>query len=81
VTSQWQAIRAILETALRRDILRGAIAVSLIVGSVLNVINQGERITAGTGLSLPHFFLNYLVPYLVASWSGARAAVRRNGTD
>lgn len=70
-----------LRAALSPDIVRGALAIALVVGIALNLINQSERVTLGQGLSLPHLFLNFLVPYLVATWSGARAALRQKDTE
>ena len=51
-----------------------SIRVSLVVGTLLNLINQGESLLAGEGIMVGHMLLNYLVPYGVASYSGARAA-------
>jgi hypothetical protein len=51
--------------------------VALLVGTVLNLINQGPAMVAGEGLSWMHLALNYFVPYCVASYSGASVQVRR----
>ncbi|HEY3326653.1 MAG TPA: nitrate/nitrite transporter NrtS [Novimethylophilus sp.] len=53
-------------------IMGHALKVSLVVGSVLNAINQGEAIING-GAELGHFVLNYMVPFCVATYSGAQA--------
>lgn len=50
-------------------IARNAVRIALVVGTLLNLINQGEAILYGPGVSWPHLLLNYLVPYLVASYS------------
>ncbi|MDT4851867.1 hypothetical protein FQZ97_860730 [compost metagenome] len=42
------------------------------VGCVLNLINQGEALLAGVGISWGHVALNFLVPYAVSSYSAAR---------
>ncbi len=47
--------------------------VSLVVGTMLNLINQGEYLLAGQGLMIGNALLNYLVPFCVACYSGARA--------
>ena len=47
--------------------------VSLVVGTMLNLVNQGEALLAGQGLMIGHAVLNYLVPFCVAVYSGARA--------
>ena len=50
-----------------------AVKVSLVVGTLLNLINQGEYMLAGQGLMMGNALLNYLVPFCVACYSGARA--------
>lgn len=66
--------------AMRRpQILRNALKVSLVVGTLLNLINQGERLLAGDGLLWGYAFMNYLVPFCVAAYSGVRALQVRNG--
>lgn len=54
-------------------IVGNAAKVSLVVGTMLNLINQGDYLFAGHGVMVGHILLNYLVPYGVASYSGARA--------
>lgn len=56
-------------------IVGNAARVSLVVGTMLNLINQGDYLFAGRGVMVGHILLNYLVPYCVASYSGARAMV------
>jgi len=50
-----------------------AVKISLVVGTMLNLINQGEYLLAGDGIMMGNVLLNYLVPFCVASYSGARA--------
>ena len=45
--------------------------VTLVVGRILNRINQGIAILAGIGISWNHVVLNYLVLYFAASYSVA----------
>lgn len=42
------------------------------VGTQLNLINQGPAWLDGEAVSWLHLLLNYLVPYSVASYSAAR---------
>lgn len=51
-----------------------ALAVALIVGTVLNIINQGDVIARG-GLNWPKAILTYLVPFAVST-HGALSARR-----
>lgn len=54
-------------------VVRTAAQVSLVVGTCLNAINQGDELISGGAISWGRVGLNYLVPFLVASFSGARA--------
>lgn len=54
-------------------ILRNAAKVSLMVGTVLNLVNQGPQLLAGQGVQASRALLNFLVPFCVAAYSGARA--------
>lgn len=65
--------RRFFRVMLSPRICGNSLRVSLVVGTVLNVINQGEHLLAGQGVMMGHAVLNYLVPFLVASYSGARA--------
>jgi hypothetical protein len=65
-------MQRLLNTALRPRIVRNAFKIALVVGTMLNAINQGEALVATGTLSWPHFILNYLVPYCVASYSAAK---------
>ena len=60
--------------------LRRSLITSLIVGTVLSAINQGDLILAGETPNLAKIGLNYLVPFCVATYGGVsarRAALRR----
>ena len=61
------------------EVLRTAFKVSLVVGTCLNLINQGAAIWHGAPPDWLRVGLNYLVPFLVSAFSGAKAS--RNGTD
>lgn len=64
--------KSILKLTFCRRTAYNALPLAMVVGTILNLINQGERVLAGTGVSWPHVFLNYLVPYCVASYAAAR---------
>jgi methyl-accepting chemotaxis protein len=55
--------------------LRRSIAVALVVGTILNAINQGPEILAGLRPQLFKMVLTYAVPFLVSSF-GAYSALR-----
>lgn len=70
-------MREFFVVAASRGIVRNALQVSAVVGTILNVINQGEIIWQGEPPLWPHLVMNYLVPYCVATYSAARQELRR----
>ncbi len=58
-----------------RPVLRRAIYVSLVVGTVLTAINQGDVLLAGalTPIVAAKILLTYLVPYSVSTFSALSA--------
>ncbi|PKO80941.1 MAG: hypothetical protein CVU19_09820 [Betaproteobacteria bacterium HGW-Betaproteobacteria-13] len=71
----------VLRLALSPAIVSNALRVALVVGTILNLINQGPPLISGEAVSWLHVFLNYLVPYCVSSYSAAshERARRRAG--
>ena len=67
----------LLNAILSRRIAVNALRIALVVGTVLNLINQGEVLFNGGAISWPHLLLNYLVPYFVASYSAAKNELSR----
>ncbi|MGE0436778.1 MAG: nitrate/nitrite transporter NrtS [Steroidobacteraceae bacterium] len=54
------------------SIRRSAFRVALVVGALLNIINQGGAIWNGGDIDWFHGLLNYLVPFLVSSYSAGK---------
>ncbi len=54
-----------------KKLLKRAAIVSLVVGTVLNVINQGHAIWGGQSIVWVNALLTYMVPFCVSSYSGA----------
>jgi len=42
--------------------------VALVIGSILNLINQGDALMAGAAVNLFKLLLTYIVPYCVATY-------------
>lgn len=59
-----------------RPVVRTAIATCLVVGTILNAINQGDALLSGDLRSamLWQIPLTYSVPYMVATFSALRVA-------
>ena len=69
----------LLRTACTAPIAIAALKLALVVGTILNAINQGGRLWDGLPPSWFHLLLNYLVPYCVSIYSAARNEMRRIG--
>ena len=54
--------------SLAAGVPRRSLLVSLIVGTILNAINQGDVLFGAGQLDLVKLFLTYLVPYCVATY-------------
>lgn len=63
---------SLLQLAFSGPIVRNALQVALVVGTLLNIMNQGEQFLAGDGVSWFHMVCNYLIPYCVANYSAAK---------
>ncbi len=71
-------IRSFGQILIRRHIVTNALRVSLVVGALLNVINQGSAVIDGLEIAWGQVLLNFVVPYCVASYSAARNEIERN---
>lgn len=71
---QWLAV------ACQPQIVRRSLKVSLLVGSVLALINHGDAILAGelTAIAAVKILFTYLVPYMVATWSAVQTTLASN---
>jgi len=47
---------------------RRSLIVSVIVGSILNLINQGDAFFGGEPVDMAKIVLTYIVPYVVATY-------------
>ena len=64
-----------------RPVAMTAIKVALVVGTILNLINQGDALFHMAGVEWGKVALNYATPYLVASYSAARATARESSSS
>jgi hypothetical protein len=60
--------RRALQYAISAGVPRRSALVALIVGTILNLINQGDALFAGAPLNWAKIFLTYAVPYGVATY-------------
>jgi hypothetical protein len=62
----------------KRRILLNSLKISVVVGTILNVVNQWDALTGRTSVSWIHIALNYCVPFCVATY-GAMMNDRERG--
>ncbi len=72
-----RAAPGLLRRMLKPAIVKPALKVSLVVGTALNVINNGQHLWASHGVSLWQVALNFVVPFLVSSYSAANNEAKR----
>lgn len=58
-------------------VVRLALRMSLVVGSLLNLINQGDALLGGGAIDAVKLGLTYLVPYCVATYSATSITLQR----
>lgn len=64
-----------LDIILRPDIIRRSAIIAIVVGTILNLINQGDSFMDTGTVDALKCILTYLVPYCVATY-GAVTALR-----
>ena len=53
-----------------------SLVVALIVGTILNLINQGDALVVGARLNLTKLILTFVVPYAVATYGAVSYRLR-----
>lgn len=64
-----------------RRIAWAALKVAVVVGSVLNVINNGQQLWSHHAVNLWQVAMNFVVPFCVSSYSAARNEAQRAKGD
>jgi hypothetical protein len=71
---------AAFRAVLRPPVLTRSLWVALVVGTLLNLINQGDRLAAGAAPEWGKLGLTFAVPFFVASF-GAWSALAAKAQD
>ncbi|MFT7185814.1 MAG: hypothetical protein ACI84K_001197 [Pseudohongiellaceae bacterium] len=71
-------MKSFSQALISKHIVISSLKVSLVVGTVLNIINQSDGLFSTATIAWGHLMLNYFVPYCVASYSAAKNQVYRN---
>ena len=69
-----------LQRLLTGAVLRSALLVALLVGSLLNLINQGEALWSAAPIDWLKLALTYCVPFFVSLY-GSYSALRLSGKN
>jgi hypothetical protein len=77
--SRWSGLFTL---CLSDGIPRRSLGVALIVGTILNLINQGDALFGGADLNLMKLVLTFAVPYCVATYGAVsyRIGAARSAT-
>ncbi|MBM75416.1 MAG: hypothetical protein CMK59_08435 [Proteobacteria bacterium] len=77
------SIKQYLSLATRRSIIKRGLGFSIIVGSILVIINHGDRLNSDDIAQIPIYkvLLTYLVPYVVSSLSSIQAHLNQNTAE
>ena len=60
--------RVLWECCVAPGVPRRSFAAAVVVGTILNLINQGDALFAGTAPDWAKLVLTYIVPYCVATY-------------
>jgi len=71
-------MKPFLSALMKTQIVISALKVSLVVGTILNLINHNGLILGDGNLSWLHVMMNYIVPYCVSSYSAARNEIAKD---
>ena len=63
-----ERVGRICHCAVSGGVPRRSLVVALIVGTVLNLINQGDAMLSGVPIDLTKLLLTYVVPYCVSTY-------------
>ncbi len=68
------SLKKILITVINKSIVKDALLVSIVVGSILNIVNQGDLLFSleFSKISIPKLILTFIVPYLVSTYSSVK---------
>ncbi len=65
------------QLAKRRDIVIRSLIIAAIVGTILNLINQGDAVGDMSKFELGKCLLTYMVPYCVSTYGAVTALMHK----
>ena len=77
----WFQLERIYQCCISDGVPRRSFLIALIVGTILNLINQGDTLFGQGHLSLTKIVLTYAVPYCVATFGAVSYRLRTTQTS
>ena len=65
-----------LRIAISREVVQPALRTALFVGTVLNLINQGDALFGAEQVAVGKMLVTYCVPYCVSTYTATRVMLR-----
>jgi hypothetical protein len=78
-TSQESQLLRIIRLCFSGGIPRRSLIVAIIVGTILNLINQSDGLFGRIPIDWTRLILTYMVPYCVSTYGAVSALVARGG--
>lgn len=72
-----EALKALMTSSVKSNIVKNAIGVSLVVGTLLNAVNYGSIWFNGQEIPAVKVAMNFMIPYCVATYSAAKNEIGR----
>ena len=70
---RYTVLMNVISVALRRDVVKRSLIVAVVVGTILNLINQGDALADFSRFDLVKCLLTYMVPYFVSTYGAVTA--------
>ena len=61
-------LKQVCRCAVTEGVPKRSLIVALVVGTILNLINQGDALLGGGGVDVTKLLLTFLVPYAVCTY-------------
>lgn len=72
---------AIVKFGFAEGVARRSLIIALVVGTILNLINQGDALVAGRPLDWFKIGLTFCVPYCVATYGAVSLALAKSRAE
>lgn len=70
------SLKELCRCALSEGVPRRSFGIAIVVGTILNVINQGDAMLGGNPINWAKILLTYLVPYCVSTYGAVSYQLR-----